>query len=106
FCLLMEPQLYFSRNDTITWQKYNDLVLRNMNAFQRCLKSDEVEQSASKSWSISNLFSRQIIPSNFDQTAFYSNTLKHFTALSFQLRIRFVKAVILMNRISLVTIVF
>ncbi|KAJ6221808.1 hypothetical protein RDWZM_000353 [Blomia tropicalis] len=37
---LLEAKLYFSRIDTVTWQMFYDLVVRNADICKRCMKSE------------------------------------------------------------------
>ena len=103
FVLLIEPNLYFSRIDTITWLKYDDLVVKNCDIYQRCLIKVATRSVRRKRPNTSHsdqslLHSSTPAEFNFDRTLFAQSRLPHFATLSVDNRVKFIRALHILDK--------
>ena len=98
YCFFLEPLLYFTPINTITWQKYYDLNIVNFDIYKRYKNSRHSSGQNDIPWAIKllNLFKIEIPKVN--PAIFYSVPLRNFPHLSCKLRIRFIWATIIMNQ--------
>ncbi|KAH9394058.1 hypothetical protein TYRP_021186 [Tyrophagus putrescentiae] len=89
FVLLIEPNLYFSRIDTITWLKYDDLVVKELRHLPAL--SDQGGQQ-------DLLHSSTPAEFNFDRTLFAQSRLPHFATLSVDNRVKFIRALHILDK--------
>lgn len=105
FCLLIEPLLYFSPVNTITFLKYSDLVINNYDVYKNysLMKNFSRLQKQSTFLKFINLIKFNSFEA--DQSIFLFSKLEHFPNLSFNLRAKFVKFLIIIEKLFTITII-
>lgn len=106
FCLAIETLLYFRTPvDTITFQKYDDLIVNNFDVFRNKSTISKhqfhMQSSVSKINSLFKLSSVDVV----SQPLFHLVKLKFFSCLSFSMRVRFVRAALLIEKICMVSLI-
>lgn len=98
FVLLIEPNIFFSRTDTITWLKYDDLVVKNCDIYQKCLKQKNKKSIHKKKQSFSGKHKSSNVEFNFDQTLFEQTKLPYFPTFSVDNRIKFIRILHILDK--------
>lgn len=109
FALLVEPLLYFSPSNTITWQKYFHLIIVNADAYTRF----EADQRRHRTRKVSRSFRGKILKCvsfnwptiEASRSVFYLTKLQGFTTISPKLRFSFVQANFLMSKLCKLLII-
>jgi len=104
FILLLEPLMYFTTINTITWQKYHDLNIVNFELYQRYSENRFEENSNKVSIQLKILNSLTLKSAEINKALFNFSKLENFPTLSDELRIIFIKATIIMNLVCKIII--
>lgn len=102
FCLLIEREIYFTPVDTITWRKYHDLVVINCDLYERSACALLLENNGT----LSKRTTKSFVVIKARNTAFCLVPLPNFPTLSYKMRAKFIKAVFIMEKLSIVLIGF
>ena len=105
FCFLIEPLLYFTPVNTITFLKYSDLVVDNYDLYKKYSSAGNFSVLQKETFVDKNLKLFKFYSFEIDQTVFCFSKLKHFPNLSFNLRVRFVKLLVLIEKLCMITII-